>query len=134
VRLVGSLYALDLADLLRVAAAATKETPIVRDEGLLLSALERPFASMFGQDAYPSLMQKVAALLHGLARNHALLDGNKRTALAAAFTFAELNGEAIIAPDQGDAVWLMLAVAQDEMSVDQIADTLMRWSEPSPPD
>ncbi|MEU0296646.1 Fic family protein, partial [Streptomyces microflavus] len=52
----------------------------VRDYGLLESALARPQASVFGQDAYPDVWQKAAALMESLARNHGLVDGNKRIA------------------------------------------------------
>lgn len=66
--------------------------PIVGDEGLLQSALARPQASLFGKDAYPGVYDKAGALLHSLATNHALVDGNKRTAWAAAWTFLRVNG------------------------------------------
>lgn len=64
----------------------------VRDAGLLESALARPQATAFGQDAYASIHHKAAALLHSLACNHALVDGNKRLALAATIAFYGLNG------------------------------------------
>ncbi|SLG40667.1 Death-on-curing protein [Mycobacteroides abscessus subsp. abscessus] len=64
----------------------------VGDYGLLDAAVARPQASVFGLDAYPTLLEKAAALLQSIARNHALLDGNKRTAWAAAWVFLELNG------------------------------------------
>ena len=57
---------------------------MVGDYGLIDSALARPRASVFGQGAYPDLHLKVAALLHSLARNHALVDGNKRLAWTSA--------------------------------------------------
>ena len=82
---------LDLDDLLHV-AARTLATVDVRDAGLLESALSRPQSSAFGEDAYLSIHAKAAALLHSLARNHALVDGNKRLALAATIAFYGLNG------------------------------------------
>ncbi len=69
---------LDLDDLLEIARRAVGDEVKVRDYGLLESALARPRASVFGQDAYPDLHLKAAALLHSLARNRALVDGNKR--------------------------------------------------------
>jgi death-on-curing protein len=60
---------------------------------LLESALARPRASVFGQDAYPDLHLKAAALLHSPARNHALVDGNKRLAWTACRTFLAINGQ-----------------------------------------
>lgn len=83
---------LDLEDLLHVAARALGGEPEVRDHGLLESALARPQATAFGKDAYPTLNEKAAALLHSLARNHALVDGNKRLALAGTIAFLGLNG------------------------------------------
>lgn len=65
---------------------------LIRDYSLLLSALDRPSASMFGQEAYPGIHHKAAALLHGLTKNHALFDGNKRLALVTAVTFYAKNG------------------------------------------
>lgn len=50
---------------------------------------------MFGRDAYPTLDGKAAALLHSLARNHALVDGNKRLALAGLIAFYGLNGRSL---------------------------------------
>ena len=64
----------------------------IRDAGLLSSALARPSASMFGVDAYASIDQKAAALLESLVRNHALVDGNKRTAWTAMVLFLWING------------------------------------------
>jgi death-on-curing protein len=83
---------LNLDELLHIAARTLGAEPEVRDLGLLESALVRPQASAFGQDAYPTIHQKAAALLHSLARNHALVDGNKRLALAATIAFHGMNG------------------------------------------
>jgi death-on-curing protein len=83
---------LDLEELLHVAARTLGAEPGVRDPGLLESALARPQASAFGEDAYPSIHEKAAAMLHSLARNHALVDGNKRLALAATIAFYGMNG------------------------------------------
>lgn len=83
---------LDLDELLYVAVRTLGAEPEVRDLGLLESALARPQASGFGEDAYPTIHAKAAALLHSVARNHALLDGNKRLALAAAIAFYGING------------------------------------------
>jgi hypothetical protein len=76
-----------LESLLHVAERALGATPQVRDHGLLESALARPRASALGRDAYPTIHEKAAALLHSIARNHALVDGNKRLALAATLAF-----------------------------------------------
>lgn len=83
---------LDLEDLLHLATRTLGSEPEVRDHGLLESALARPRASALGQDAYPGAHEKAAALLHSLARNHALVDGNKRLSLAATIGFYGMNG------------------------------------------
>ena len=83
---------LTLSDLLHVADRTLGPKVPVRDYGLLESALARPQATAFGLDAYDGLEQKAGALLHSLARNHALVDGNKRLALAATIAFLGLNG------------------------------------------
>ena len=83
---------LNLDELLRVAERALGTPAQVRDYGLLESALARPQATAFGKHAYPSIHQRAAALLHSLARNHGLVDGNKRLALAATLAFYGING------------------------------------------
>ncbi|WP_163553195.1 type II toxin-antitoxin system death-on-curing family toxin [Candidatus Frankia alpina] len=83
---------LTLPELLYVAERTLGEAPQVRDHGLLESALARSQATVFGRDAYPGVDGKAAALLHSLARNHALVDGNKRLALAELIAFYGLNG------------------------------------------
>jgi death on curing protein len=84
---------LDLGALLYIAKRTLGNEPDVRDHGLLESALARPQASAFGRDAYPDIHGKAAALLHSLARNQALVDGNKRLALAATIAFYGMNGK-----------------------------------------
>jgi death on curing protein len=115
---------LTLDDLLRFAGAALGEEPVVRDFGLLESALARPAATVFGQDAYPSLHAKAAALLHSICRNHALVDGNKRLAWAATAVFLVINGHRP-GVDQDEAFDLVMAVADGSLSdIGTIADRL----------
>ncbi|CCG03070.1 type II toxin-antitoxin system death-on-curing family toxin [Blastococcus saxobsidens] len=111
-------------DLLTIAEAAIGGRAKVRDAGLLASAAARPQATVFGDDAYPSVHEKAAALLHGLARNHALVDGNKRTAWASTVAFLHLNSVENRAP-QPEAVELVLAVATGRLDdVQEIAERL----------
>ncbi|MCL2417730.1 MAG: type II toxin-antitoxin system death-on-curing family toxin [Conexibacteraceae bacterium] len=121
---------LDLELLLHVAERTLGSEPIVRDAGLLESALARPQASVFGADAYPTLHEKAAALLHSLARNHALIDGNKRVAFAATFTFLGINGVRLTFSND-HAYDFVIAVATGELDeVTQIAAELRANSEP----
>jgi death-on-curing protein len=83
---------LNLDELLFIAERTLGSRPLVRDVGLLQAALARPQASAFGADAYPDLMQKASALAHSIARNHGLVDGNKRLALAMIIAYLGVNG------------------------------------------
>jgi death on curing protein len=119
---------LDFEDLLIIACAAVGSDPAVGDYGLLESALARPRASVFGQDAYPDLHLKAAALLHSVARNHALVDGNKRLAWTACRTFLAINGQWISAPED-DRFEFVIQVATGALAdLDRIADRLRTWS------
>jgi death-on-curing protein len=95
----------------------------IRDEGLLFSALARPAASAFGEDAYPTLELKAAALLTSVARNHAMIDGNKRFSWYLALAFLRINGYRVVMSND-QAFDLVLAVAQGQVELDQIARTL----------
>ena len=106
-------------------------TPRPRDVGLIQSAVERPRTAVYGNDAYPDVHTKAAALLHSLARNHAFLDGNKRIAWLAAGAFLFVNGLLLDAPDD-DAYDLVIATATGEADVEAIAAALARWTRPKP--
>jgi death-on-curing protein len=122
---------LTLAELLHVATRAMGEEPLVRDVGLLESAVARPQATAFGADAYPDLDTKAAALLHSIARNHALVDGNKPLALAATIDFFYgVNGRRLTLTND-EAYDLIVGVAAGELdSVEPIAGRLRPATEP----
>jgi len=101
----------------------------VRDYGLLDSALARPQSSVFGQDAYPDVWQKAAALMESLARNHALVDGNKRIAWYATWVFLHMNGHPLDSDfDVDEAERFVLDVCQGALDVPKIADHLPRFA------
>jgi death-on-curing protein len=102
---------LDVEDLVEIAGTVLGGTPRVRDHGLLASAAARPATIAFGQEAYPELWQKAAALLHSICMNHALIDGNKRLAWAGARVFLAHNGVPLAAVDVDAAEAFVLAVA-----------------------
>ena len=104
---------------LRIARVAVGGPVVVRDIGLLEAAVHRPRASVLGQDAYPGLYEKAAALMHSLARNHALVDGNKRLAWLATYVLCAKNGVELD-PDDDVAYDLVVAVASGE--IDEVAD------------
>lgn len=121
---------LDLEDLLVVAAAAVGGEVAVRDYGLLASAAARPATSVFGADAYPDAYTKAAALLHSLATNHPLVDGNKRLAWLATAVFLDLNHHPVTGTDD-QIVELVDAVADGTLrEVDKIAEALARLRAP----
>jgi death on curing protein len=115
---------LSLEDLLDVAAGVVGDV-VVRDRGLLASAAARPRTTVLGQDAYPTVAEKAAALMHSLARNDALVDGNKRLAWAATRVFCLLNGRDIHFPvDEAEA--RVVAAARGDVDVASIAASISR--------
>jgi len=119
---------LDLDDLHQVALRAVGDAFAVRDDDLLESALGRPHATVFGADAYPDLHSKAAALMHSLAKNHPLADGNKRLCWTACRTFLALNGIHVKAAVE-DRFSFVVAVAAGEVpDVAAIAAQLRAWS------
>jgi death-on-curing protein len=110
---------LTVEDLLEVAAGIVDGVQ-VRDLGLLASAAARPRTTVFGADAYPTFADKVAALMHSLARNHPLVDGNKRLAWAAGRVMCLLNGFDLQL-EVDDAEALVVAIAAGEIEVPDIA-------------
>jgi death-on-curing protein len=113
-----------------VIAGRVVDEVLVRDHGLIASAVARPRASAFGEDAYPDLETKAAALLQSLARNHPLIDGNKRLSLAATIAFLGVNGRRLTWSND-EAYDLVVAVATGELSeVADIADVIRAGSEP----
>ena len=114
---------LDLEDLLHIATRVLRSEPDVRDYGLLEAALARPRASAFGEDAYPSIHAKAAALMHSLARNHALIDGSERLALAATIAFYGLNGLRLTLTND-EAYDLTMSVAAG--GIDDVAEIARR--------
>ena len=115
---------------LRIARAAVGGPIEVRDIGLLESARHRPRARVLGQDAYPDLFTKAAALLHSLAGNHPLVDGNKRLAWLATYVFLAKNGVELD-PDDDAAYELVVAVAAGRIDdIGEIATTLSSWQAP----
>jgi death-on-curing protein len=119
---------LDVDDLLEIAREAVGGGVVVADYGLFESALARPRASVFGQDAYPDVHLKASALLQSLARNHALVDGNKRLAWTACRTFLAVNGQWISAPADERFDFVIRVATGVAADLDKIADQLHTWS------
>jgi len=120
---------LTLEELLIIASRVIDGDVAVRDIGLLESAAARPKTSVFGEDAYPDLHSKAAAMLLSICLNHALIDGNKRLALAATIVMLGINGwELTVSND--DAYELVIAVAEGHMrEVNDVAKALTAGSQ-----
>jgi death-on-curing protein len=115
---------LDTDDLVDLAVGLLGDPPPIRDLGLLGSAAARPQATAFGEDAYPDVWAKAAALLHSIVKNHALVDGNKRLGWLATAVFLEINGIGVIHVSN-DAVYdLVIVVTAGRGEVAEIAADL----------
>lgn len=110
---------LAVEDLLEIASGVLDDVA-VRDPGLLAAAAARPRTTVFGDDAYRRFEDKVAALLHSLVRNHALVDGNKRLAWSAARIFCLLNGRDLTYTVD-DAEQMVVEAAAGGLDVRQVA-------------
>lgn len=115
---------LTLPELVHVAERALGEHVHVRDYGLLQSALARPQATAFGDEAYIDLEEKAAALLHSLARGHGLVDGNKRLALAATIAFLGINGRRLTLSNNQAYELVMSIAARDLDEIAGIAERI----------
>jgi len=122
---------LTLDELLGIAARVIDGQVALRDAGLLESAAARPQATVFGADAYPDLHSKTAALLISICKNRALVDENKRVALAAAIVMLGLNGW-VLTLTNDEAYDLVIAISSGELDeVDEVADRLRNGSRSS---
>ena len=118
---------LDLEDLLVAAEMALGGPPQVRDIGILEAAVARTRASVYGEDAYPDLHAKAAALLHSIVTGHALIDGNKRLGWVSVRLFYRLNGSDLRVPID-DAFDLVTSIADGSLrDVPEIAGRLRTW-------
>lgn len=123
---------LSLGDLLAMVERMYGTSRVIRDVGLLDAAAHRPQATMFGDDLYPTVHLKAAALMESLVCNHALVDGNKRLAFAATVVFYGLNGWRLELPHEDAAVDLVLGVARGSTDLHRIATSLESWARTLP--
>jgi death-on-curing protein len=121
------------AELYEVAEQVLGRKPDVRDRHLLRAAAARPMLAAFGQEAYPTLIDKAAALLHSLAAHHLFFDGNKRTATAAVERFLRRNG---LRPTwtEADVRAFVLEIAQNQHDVAAVAAWLSEHTRPETED
>jgi death on curing protein len=117
---------LDLDDVIALAVALLGDPAPISDVGLLGSAVARPQTSAFGEDAYPDIWSKAAALLHSIVKNHALVDGNKRLGWLTTAVFLEINGIEISRASNDDVYDLVIDVAAGQATVNTIAERLRK--------
>ncbi len=120
-------------DLLIIHALVLQETGGaigVRDLHTLTSAVSRPFATFEGQDLYPDLFHKVAALIHSIIMFHPFVDGNKRVGLVAGDVCLRMNGHRLVSSEEVESFFW--SIARGEQSVESIAEWLREHTEPLP--
>lgn len=122
---------LSVENVIAINKAINHEQSLVRDIALLESAIARPQASAFGQDAYSTVFEKAAALLHSIILNHPFLDGNKRTATIAMIDFLYINGFKVKWQKEV-ALEYIIEIAEGKHQLPQIAAWLRENTEPKP--
>jgi death on curing protein len=111
---------LSAADLYVINEEIIGHRPLVRDRRLLRSAADRPSIRVFGEEQFPTLIDKAATLLHSIAYHHLFSDGNKRTAQQAVILFLEANGyQAIWQPHEATA--FILEIAQGKHQIEAVS-------------
>lgn len=120
---------LDLDDALDLARRLLGEPVPLRDVGLLGSAIARPRTTVLGEDAYPTLWLKAAALLQSVVNNHALVDGNKRLGWLCTAVFLKINGASVATAPNDDVVDLVIDVASGVVELVDIAAVLERLAD-----
>ena len=115
---------LDLDDLIELARLLLGDSPPIRDVGLLASAVARPQTTIGGEDAYPTMWLKAAALLQSVVGNHALVDGNKRLGWLATAVFLEINGASVARATNDEVYELVMEVASSALDLGPIVERL----------
>lgn len=100
----------------------------IRDKGLLESAIFRPQATVFGEEAYPTLFEKCAVIGYSLIQNHPFVDGNKRTGFAAMHLMLLINGYDLTSISK-EEVDMTEKVASGKMREPEISQWLKQYSQ-----
>ena len=119
-----SVEFLSVDDLVTLADVLLGAGAVVRDVGLLAAAAARPQATAFGEDAYPDVLNKAAALLQSVVNNHALDDGNKRLGWLSCAVFLDLNGIDPTRASNDDVFELVMWVAAEQGDIDEVTSRL----------
>ncbi|WP_258232071.1 type II toxin-antitoxin system death-on-curing family toxin [Priestia megaterium] len=100
----------------------------VKDRGLLESAVYKPQQTLFEKDAYKTIYDKAAVLLHSIAKNHAFYNGNKRTALMSMIVFLYTNGLKFTMSDS-KADEFVVRIVKNEFTLETIAEFIEAHTE-----
>ncbi|MEL7435999.1 MAG: type II toxin-antitoxin system death-on-curing family toxin [Chloroflexota bacterium] len=127
------LRILSAADIYTINETVTNRAPFVRDHQVLHSAVKRPYLILFGEEQFPTLLDKAAATLHSIAAHHIFVDGNKRTAARATALFLEANGIQPTWTDDASEAFI-LTVARGDADIETISAWLADHTQPLPPE
>jgi death-on-curing protein len=114
---------LTLEQILEIHALVVHETggsAGLRDLGRLEAAIATQTQSVFGEELYPDILHKAAAMIRGIVADHPFVDGNKRTAMLAGLTFLYVNGKKFVA-QSGELEDFAVRVATDNPDITTIA-------------
>jgi len=104
---------------------------VVRDKGLFASCVGRAATTLYGQDAYPTIEHKAAAILESFVKNHPMIDGNKRSGWLSANIFLELNAVEVVCT-LDDAFEFIIGIATGTQEFDDIVSWLRNRTVPLP--
>lgn len=105
----------------KILVEATGGTVGIRDEGLLLSAIEAPYQTFSGEELFPTILEKAVRLGFGLVSNHPFIDGNKRIGILVMLTFLELNGISLEVTDD-EVIDMGLGVASGKYKYEDLLE------------
>lgn len=103
----------------------------IRDTNLLLSSIDCPMMTAFGQDLYPTVYDKASTYLFGIVCNHPFNDGNKRTGAGAAYLFLQINKVPILFEDEAYEHFVV-KVARGKTTKEEISCFLEHGAETGP--
>src|SRR5690606_7571814 len=122
------LRILSAVDLHNINSEVTNRASMVRDHQVLQATVKRPYLILFGEEQFPTLIDKAAATLYSIAAHHVFVDGNKRTAIRATELFLEANGYRVTW-EQDVVREYVLKIAQGQIVIEEVADWLAPYIE-----
>ncbi|GAB1422493.1 type II toxin-antitoxin system death-on-curing family toxin [Anaerolineales bacterium] len=125
------VHYLSASDLYNINDTVMNGHVYVRDIHMLYSAAQRPALRIFGEEQFPRIVDKAAALMHSLAYHHLFADGNKRSAILATRQFLQLNGYHLQVEDTATWQDYLLEIAQGEHEPAEIAHFLESYLTPT---